>query len=91
MLATPAVILTAAVTLLAILITIAFAIMVSRVRREFHIPPPTVTGPDLVVNRDFAFEHVYSKPGTYTIHVGALSDDPRSSNADATLRITVHA
>lgn len=45
MLATPAVILTAAVTLLAILITIAFAIMVSRVRREFHVPPPAITGP----------------------------------------------
>ncbi len=45
MLATPAIILTAAVTLLAITITIAFAILVSRVRRQFHIDPPTVTGP----------------------------------------------
>jgi glutathione S-transferase len=46
MLATPDIILTAAVTLLAILITTAFAIAVSRARRRLGVEPPAITGPE---------------------------------------------
>ena len=45
MLATPDIILAGAITLLAILITTAFAIAVSRARRRFNAPPPAITGP----------------------------------------------
>jgi glutathione S-transferase len=41
----PAILLTAAVTALAILITTAFAILVSRARRRMHVEPPAITGP----------------------------------------------
>ena len=44
LLAAPAIILTAAVTLLAVLITTLFAIHVSRVRRSQNVPPPAITG-----------------------------------------------
>lgn len=44
MLATPAVALSAAVTLLAILITIGFAILVARTRRATGIEPPAMGG-----------------------------------------------
>jgi hypothetical protein len=54
-------------------------------------PDLTVAGPDLVINRDFTFTHTFAKPGTYTIHVAASSDQPKSSLADATYKITVHA
>lgn len=43
-LAAPAIILTAAVTLLAVLIVTLLAIHVSRVRREQNVPPPAITG-----------------------------------------------
>jgi glutathione S-transferase len=43
-LAAPAIILTAAVTLLAVLIAIGFAILVSRVRRAVGIQPPAMGG-----------------------------------------------
>lgn len=43
-LAAPAIILTAAVTLLAVLIAIAFAILVARTRRAVRIAPPAMTG-----------------------------------------------
>jgi len=45
MLATPDIILAGAVTLLAILITVIFAIMVSRARRRVGVQPPAMTGP----------------------------------------------
>lgn len=49
-LAAPATILTAAVTLLAVLVTLGLAMMVSRVRTRVGIPPPAMTGaPDLDV------------------------------------------
>lgn len=54
-------------------------------------PDLRVAGPDLVINRDFTFTHAFTKPGTYTIHVAASSDQPKSSLADATYKITVHA
>ena len=44
LLAAPAIILTAAVTLLAVLITTLFAIHVSRDRRSQNVPPPAITG-----------------------------------------------
>jgi glutathione S-transferase len=43
-LASPAIVLTAAVTLLAVLIALGTAIMVSRVRRRVNIQPPAMTG-----------------------------------------------
>jgi glutathione S-transferase len=43
-LSAPATILTAAVTILAVLILLAFAIGVSRTRRRVNIPPPAMTG-----------------------------------------------
>jgi hypothetical protein len=52
--------------------------------------PGTVTE-NPVINREFSFTHTYTKPGTYTIHVGAISDAPKSSFAETTLKITVHA
>ena len=47
-LSAPATLLTAAVTLLAVLVALWTAILVSRARRKAGIPPPAVTGsPDL--------------------------------------------
>ena len=43
-LAAPAILLTAAVTLLAVLILLAFAMGVSRTRRKVNIPPPAMMG-----------------------------------------------
>jgi glutathione S-transferase len=43
-LASPAIVLTAAVTLLAVLIALGTAIMVARVRRRVNIQPPAMTG-----------------------------------------------
>jgi glutathione S-transferase len=45
LLAAPAIILTAAVTLLAVLLTTLFAIHVSRTRRRMNVPPPAINGP----------------------------------------------
>jgi hypothetical protein len=53
-----------------------------------------------VINQSYTFKHAFTKPGTYTIHVGAISNpanppsntpDPRQSFAEATVKITVHA
>ncbi len=54
-------------------------------------PDLTVPGPDLVINRDFTFTHTFTAPGTYTIRVAASSDAPKSSAANTTYKITVHA
>jgi hypothetical protein len=46
-----------------------------------------------VINQSYTFKHAFTKPGTYTIHVGAISNPPegRQSFAEATVKITVHA
>jgi glutathione S-transferase len=44
-LAAPAIILTAAVTLLAVLVSLAFALRVARARRRTGVSAPTMTGP----------------------------------------------
>ncbi len=47
-----------------------------------------------VINQSYTFKHVFTKPGKYTIHVGAISNPPagsRQSFAEATVKITVHA
>jgi hypothetical protein len=46
-----------------------------------------------VINQSYTFKHAFTKPGTYTIHVGAISNPPegRQSFAEATVKITVRA
>jgi hypothetical protein len=66
-------------------------IKVSWEGEQFGECTPLTVSESPVINRDFSFSHTFTKPGTYTIHVGAISDAPHGSFAEATLKITVHA
>jgi hypothetical protein len=53
------------------------------------IPPQA--DPPVSNNESYTKTHTFTKPGTYTIHVGALSGKPKGSFAETTLKVTVHA
>jgi hypothetical protein len=52
---------------------------------------PPEADPPASINESYTRTHTFTKPGTYTIHVGALSGKPKGSFAEAILKITVHA